>query len=550
MRARGTRDSVARGVMVSAIAAMMAVLAACGGGGSSEPATGDAPPGATAPAPTPVPAAPAVDDEATPVAMPADFDSDAAMAARQHLTRTILTSPTVAAMDRCRSGNYPTQVEWPGVVPNRLVAAATDGAPLIRQLRAGEVIATYSRLGVAGCEQPDGNHVAPDTACGAFPRGPGQNWQEGDVFEIHPAVYEGADQQIWIGPTHASRADRDSNRQSIPRRLTLRGITVDGRRPVIRLPSTGASANTEGQGLIHIAESHDITIENLDVIGGAGGDVGQGAIFVDGNSNLTLRNLRVQGFNAVKGNGIFATSRNAGLLRIDRVELGDNGGNTGPQHNLYINPSASDRQFTVWMTGSYLHDAKYGNAFKSRAQVNLIEGNYFQGSASSNGGQTEAYLLDLPEGGRALVRNNVLVKNASGVNSNGALMSYAVEGVDDDREMSLVVEHNTFLTYARAIGGSHLIFPLFTPYQHDTGSTWPFDKVSISSNLFAGFCGDGARDGFRGDSGWIVDFDDLDQNFSLTDKTLQGNPAVVGKASYVHAARRAVRHSAVVGALD
>lgn len=539
----------ARRVAACSVAMTIAVLAACGGGGGSdEPVAISEVPGASSPAPAPATPPAALNE--VPAAIPADFDSDAAMSARRSLTKTLQTSTTVGAMDRCSSGNYPTQVEWPGVVATRQVAAAVGGTPTIRQVRNGQIIATYANLGVAGCQQPDGNDIAPVTTCGAFSRGSGRNWQEGDVFEILPAVYEGSDQQIWIGPTYASQADRANGQRSIPRNLTLRGITVDGRRPLIRLPSSGASENTEGQGLIHIAESRDITIENIDVVGGDSGRVGQGAIYLNGVTNLTLRNLWVHGFNRVNGNGIFANDANAGLLRLDGLELSDNGGDTGPQHNIYINPSASDRQFTVWMTASYLHDAVYGNTFKSRAQVNLIEGNYFQGSASVNGGQTEAYLLDLPEGGRALVRNNVLVKNASGLNSNGALMSYAVEGVDDDRPMSLVVEHNTFLAYAKTIGGSHVIFPLFTPYQHDSGSTWPFDKVSVNSNLFAGFCGTGARDGFRGDSAWIVDFNDLDQNYSPLDKTLQGNPEVVGKSSYVHASRRGIRRTAVVGALD
>ena len=542
---------IAHRATVCSATVMVAALAACGGGGGADESVANGPPAAAAPA---GPSGPSGGTADAPVVMPSDFDSDEAMSARQALAKAIQATPAVAAMNRCSTGDYPSQVEWPGTVTSRPVVAASEGGPMIRQVRDGQVIATYTSLGVADCEQPESNHVAPVSSCGAFPRGFGRNWQEGDVFEIHPGVYEGADQQIWIGPTHTTRAERASGQAAIPRNLTLRGITVDGRRPVIRAPSSGASANTEGQGLIHVAESQGITIENIDVIGGDGGRVGQGAIYLNGAKDLTLRHLGVRNFDTVEANGIFATDANAGVLRIDGVELSDNGGNSGPQHNIYINPSSSDRQFTVWMTGSYLHDAKYGNTFKSRAQVNLIEGNYFQGSVSADGGQTEAYLLDLPEGGRALVRNNVLVKNASGVGSNGALMSYAVEGVDDDRQMSFVVEHNTFLAYAKTIGGTHVIFPIFTPYQHDSGSdsgsTWPFDKVSVNSNLFAGFCGTEAREGYRGDSAWTVDFTDLDQNFSPLDKTREGNAAVIGKTSYVHVARRGTRRSAVVGAVD
>lgn len=480
--------------------------------------------------------------------MPSDFDSDEAMSARAALQRAARVSPTVAAANRCDTGNYPAQVDWPGVPTKAAIEPATAGTPLIRQVREGQVIATYTSLGgVEGCEQPEGNDVAPVATCGAFPRGFGRNWREGDVFEVYPAVYEGSDQQPWFGPSRATR----NGEEAIPRGITLRGVTVDGKRPVLRLPSTGASSNTEGVGLIHLAESSNITIENLDIeAGDSDARVGQAAVYLRGAHNLTLRNLRIHGFSRASANGIFGTDGNSGILRIDGVELGANGGNSGPQHNVYINPSKSDPGFTVWMTGSYTHDAVFGNTFKSRAQVNLIEGNYFQGGVAADGGRAEAYLLDLAEGGRALVRNNVLVKNASGADSNGALMTFAVEGVKDDRPLSLVVEHNTFLAYAKTIFGTHLIFPIFTPYQHEGGDSWSFSKVSINNNLYAGFCGNGARDGYRGDAAWIVDFDDLDADFSPRDKSVLGNPATVGRASYRHTTATGIRRTAVAGATD
>ena len=552
MAETGHRRGVYVGLTTGSVALMLAALAACGGGdgGSSSANSSAASDPATSPVAGPAPSTPVSTVTDAPAIMPQDFDTDPAMAARGSLKRDTWVSPKVAVADLCASNNYPQQVEWPSVTTNRSVQPATDGTPLIRQVRNGQVVATYTKLGVSGCQQPESNHVAPDATCGAFSRGFGRNWEEGDVFEIYPAVYAGGDQQIWIGPSESTRAEQAAGKQSIPRKLTIRGMTVDGKRPVLQMTSSGASDNTEGQGLIHLAESEGITIENIEVAGGTSGEVGQGAIFMRGATDATLRNLRVHNFSQVKANGIFGTDGNAGVLRIDGVELSNNGGDTGPQHNIYINPSKSDPGFTVWMTGSYTHDTQYGNTFKSRAQVNLIEGNYFQGSLSVDGVQREAYLLDLPEGGRALVRNNVLVKNASGPNSNGALMSYAVEGVNDNRPMSLVVEHNTFLAYARTIFSTHLIFPMFTPYQNDSGSNWTFDKVSVNNNVFAGFCGTGARDGFRGDSAWIVDFADLDQNFALVDKSMQGNPAVVGHSSYVHPTHRGIRRTAVAGALD
>lgn len=386
------------------------------------------------------------------------------MAARATSPTTETISALAATSHYCTVENYPEQQDWLLNEQYTPAQPARSGTPLIRQIRNGQVIATYNSLGKSGCYQPENNDVTPDPGCGVFSRGFGRNWQEGDLFEIYPAIYEGEDQQPWIGPAYTTHFEYDMRTPTIPENITLRGITVDGQRPLLRLSASGAFYNTLGQSL--------------------------------------------------------------------------------------INASTTDPNFTIWMTGSYSHDAYYGHTFKSRAQVNLLEGNYFQGGVG-NEQQAEAYLIDLPEGGRALLRNNLLIKKASGDGSNGALLTYAVEGAPTGRAQSLVIEHNTFIAYAKTYDGSHLIYPLFTPYQSDEGSsTHPFAKISVNNNIFAGFCGTKGRTGYRGDAAWIVDFDDLNADFSPKDKTVTGNEQIIHRPGYRHQSSHQLRKTAVTGAFD
>lgn len=527
-------------------------LIACGGSSpgpapSPSSGTGSTPAPAPGPGSAPVPTAPS----AAASGIPLDFDASAVMAARALLPKASIVSPAAQASGLCSGTSpFPAQVDWAGLITRQAAEPATDGQPQIRQLRAGQVIATYTSLGKPGCYQPESNDVTPDPSCGVFSRGFGRNWQEGDVFEIYPAIYEGDDQNPYIGPAYSSHAQYNTGVPSIPRNITLRGVTVNGKRPVIRMAPSGPSNNTLGQGVVYLDTSSDITIENLDIDAGSSGGGGKAGVYLRAGHNLTFRDVRVTGFSRIDMNGIFSAADLSGVLRLDRIELANNGGGGGPEHNIYINASELDPSFTVWMTGSYSHHAVYGHTFKSRAQVNLIEGNYLQGTLSANGELAETYLIDLPEGGRSLIRDNLLVKNAAGPNSNGAMVTWAVEGIPDARPLSLVIEHNTFIAHALTFDGSHEIYPIFTRYQGAGGDQPGLDRASINDNLFVGLCPNWLGQIFRGDAAWTLDFSDLNPDFSPKDKTLTGNPAVVGRPAYAHRADSKLRQAATRGALD
>ncbi len=454
--------------------------------------------------------------------------------ATQDTAPDTLLADATAVTSVCQTNAYPDQQWWPNETSvTSQPQPATDGAPKIEQVRNGVVIATYTALGGDALPSPTRENVTDgsDTRVGPFRRASYRQWQSGDTFLVYPAVYRGRDMQIYVGPSSANWNEVKAGIYTVPENITIRGVTVDGKRPVIVNPPTtsagtgGASYANYNNSLIYvegkltynattgqttlIKPASNITIENIDVMDSPdGGSIGKAAVYISGVNNITLRNMRISGFKQHRANGIFgAGGNNSGTLKLENVELGDNGGNSGPEHNVYINSSAVDPNFTFHVVGSYSHGAYYGHQLKSRAQRTIVEGSYLAGRrADATMPQTEAYLLDIPNGGVAVVRNNVFAKNYSGDNSNGASLTFGVEGNPDGRPWSLTAEHNTFVAFSRYYDTqNHQLFPMYISSLNQ--GAWP---KNVSSNVFVGYCPTGiAYKDYRGENYYSLDFSDV-----------------------------------------
>lgn len=364
----------------------------------------------------------------------------------------------------------PTPTPTPGAQP----PAATSGTPKITQIRNGQVVATYTKLGEAFAR----TH--------AF-----RNYEAGDIFELDAAVYLGDTQQPWIGPLPKDDAEFNKGLTAwqIPTGITIRGLTQNGVRPVIRLDSTGVSYNNLGNGIVYIDTSKDITIENID-FEGAGNGSGKAAIYLNGAENFTLRNSRILNF--AQTNGVFGTSNNKGIMLFENVETGFNGGDSGPEHNYYMGESANDPNFTVHWRGCYSHDVYYGHTLKSRAQINIVESSYLKGrSVGVNDPQGETYLVDFPNGGKVTVRNTILEKGYSGDNSNGIFITYAMEGQHFPNASSVTIEHNTFVARSLVFDSQgHELYPMnfYYPPKIPGAADFPAGvPVVVRANVFSGF---------------------------------------------------------------
>jgi hypothetical protein len=457
--------------------------------------------------------------------------------------------------------NYPTPWEWaPGWVDNQPAPATpADGQPLIRQIRNGAVIATYTKLGGASCVTRPNSLDNPVVECGAFSRGNTYaNKRDGDIFEVYPAVYEGEDQQPYIGAMFENDAAYSAGQFIRANNITIRGITVNGKRPVLRLPATGASNNTLGQAVVYVDAGNNITLENLDIDGGSAGSVGRSGVFISSASNVTLRDVAVHGFRRARGNGVFSTGNTSGTLLLERVQLFDNGGDGGPEHNAYINASVVDPNFTVRMINSYSTGVYYGHLFKTRAQNTVLEGNYFRGTKPLPGESiAEAFLVEVPNGGRLTMRNNILAKDASGDGSNGGFIFYAAEGVPDARPLSVLIEHNTFVSFVRYYDTQeHPLWPMgfFYPQQIPGSPGFPVANTTVRNNVFVGFENQtwpgNAFMNYRGENAVTVGFDGIRQDYTLVNPVSVPGSAIAGTPAYLHKSRPAVRTGQTAGARD
>jgi hypothetical protein len=469
------------------------------------------------------------------------------------ITSNTLSLQNGATQISCDGKTFPAQWTWGanGNAASGQPQAATSGEPKIEQWRGGKLIATYSHFGTSGSYSAANTFPGADPAGGAFSRVPYRQFAEGDEYRVYPAVYEGETQQPWIGPMMASYLGA----LETPKNITIRGITVNGVRPLLRLPSTGGSNNTLGQGMIYFDKSENIVFENFEIESTPkSGALGKAAIYVNGAKNLTLRNLRLHGFKAQDANGIFGTENNSGTLRLENLELYDNGGGNGPEHNFYIGASKLDPNFTVHMTGSYSHDVYYGHLFKSRAQKNILEGNYFMGTTAAAGTQSENYLVDVPNGGVLTMRNNVLAKNASGDNSNGLMVTFKMEGATDTRPDSITIEHNTFVAYTRYFDSQqHQVAPFsfFYPSKNPTASDFPVANAKVRGNAYIGLCQHyGSELNYRGADyfeGW---FDVLNNDFSLRGQALVAQGTAAASPGYAFPLGVSTRVNNQAGARD
>lgn len=209
------------------------------------------------------------------------------------------------------------------------------------------------------------------------------------------------------------------------------------------------------------------------------------------------------------------------------------------------------------MVGSWSRNSRYGHLFKSRAQINILEEVYYEGSQSSAAGDNrESFQVDFPEGGAAQVRNNLFTRVWSGDNSSGASVTYAVREVTGIfgrlRPWALHVEHNTFVSFTMHYDSQqHATYPFFIRRTAPTRA--PLDHV-VSSNLFVGYCQTPSESmgsaGYRGSSYQILDFDGITPDYRPREPKQVADNRVLRIPSYVHERSVKRRGIATIGAFD
>ena len=433
---------------------------------------------------------------------------------------------------------------------------ATSGTPKIEQYRNGSLIATYAYfVNHDGCSYQGNGMDAVDpgpaaaSGCGAFTREHSYRlYQPGDTFLVYPAVYT---DQPFIGPQYGDPVTPDN--------VTLSGVIENNVEPVILL-NQGAAGNTNSQAAVYWTFSTNFTLAHIAIAAAPGAIVANAGVFINGATGGRMLDVRVTGFEvagidglATTGaDGILGSPENTGTFTLDQVELDHNGGTgtSGINHNAYFATSATDPKYTIVMQRSWSHDAYYGHLFKSRAQVNKLVADYFEGGVPQGGvyTQAEAYGVDIPNGGVFDMVDSVVTKGMSGANSNSVAVTFGEEGNPDGRANYVRIRNNTFVADALTIDGAYQ--PVALRLAEST-------QQRILDNVFAGFCPAGTA---YGDVGVLALPSDLSDVGGLATPVLSDDAAVgaaypgyrpiVGAQSYVHALHATARQTSAVGAKD
>lgn len=206
--------------------------------------------------------------------------------------------------------------------------------------------------------------------------------------------------------------------------LTLRGV---GLRPHLRAGGKAA----EGKA-IWVIKGDRVTVENLEFSGARVPSHNGAGIRAEG-AGLTIRNSRLH-HNEM---GLLTNPSPDGFVVIEKSEFDHNRADTAYHgklgHNIYVHRV---RRFVL--RDSRIHGAETGHQVKTRAADNQIQGNRIR-----DGDGASSYLLDISEGGHAVVSGNYFEQSARAPNRTA--IAFAAEASDHSRGHSLLVQGNHFV---------------------------------------------------------------------------------------------------------
>jgi len=228
---------------------------------------------------------------------------------------------------------------------------------------------------------------------------------DGDVISIAAGVYEG-DVATW----------------------TANDLTIRGEGGLADIRSGGRAAGGKG---VWVIKGDDTTIEHISLSQARSQDFNGAGIRLEG-CNLILRDSVLHDNQM----GILTDHRGDCSLLIENSEIYNNAQRdlTSPRigHNVYVG-----RLGRFVLRGSYVHGALRGHQVKSRAMETIIEYNRISDDEDSAG----SYLIDVPEGGSALIIGNLLQQN--GMTENDTLVSFGAEKQRPDSELKVL--YNTMV---------------------------------------------------------------------------------------------------------
>jgi hypothetical protein len=203
-----------------------------------------------------------------------------------------------------------------------------------------------------------------------------------------------------------------------------KNLIIDGVGGMPHLQAVGQIPN----GKAIFITNGNITIQNLELSGATVAD-GNGAAIRAESGNLTVDRSYIHN----NQDGILTASDPNATVTVTNSEFAFNGAGDGYTHGIYAGHIAS-----LTVKNSYFHDTQIGHQIKSRANVTDVEGNYI--ADGSNG--SASYSIDVPNGGTATVKNNVIEKGPN--KQNPYFVAFGEEGASNPNN-KLTVANNTFV---------------------------------------------------------------------------------------------------------
>jgi hypothetical protein len=132
-------------------------------------------------------------------------------------------------------------------------------------------------------------------------------------------------------------------------------------------------------------------------------------------------------------NGVLG-GRPGATLTIEFSEFARSGHGDGYSHNLYVNDV--DR---LVVRASVFREVRIGHNLKSRARESIVEHSHLMDGPEGR----SSYLADFPNGGRVLLRGNLMHKGPKAENPNA--IAFGTEGLKGDGDHLLTMRHNTLV---------------------------------------------------------------------------------------------------------
>lgn len=219
------------------------------------------------------------------------------------------------------------------------------------------------------------------------------------------------------------------------------------------LKGAGGFAHLEANGLsyggkaIWVIAGANVTVENIEFSGCTSPDHNGAGIRME-STPLYVRHCRFHD----NENGIL-TGNDPGKIVVEFSEFDHNGYPNGLAHNLYVG-----HLDTLEFRFNYSHRSIVGHELKSRATFNLIEYNRISNEQTGSASRE----MDIPNGGIAIIRGNMVEQGPNSQNSN--IIGYGAEGLINPGPHEIYLVNNTLVndhangTFVSVQNGTNLFF--------------------------------------------------------------------------------------------